>query len=47
MIELTFLRELMLLKQVHRKSVTVVTIVISKIIVLSLKQMSVIDVMIY
>ena len=47
MIELTFLRELMLLKQVHRKSVTFVTIVISKIIVLSLKQMSVIDVMIY
>ena len=37
----------MLLKQVHRKSVTFVTIVISKIIVLSLKQMSVIDVMIY
>ena len=47
MIELTFLRELMLLKQVHRKSVTFVIIVISKIIVLSLKQMSVIDVMIY
>ena len=47
MIELTFLTELMLLKQVHRKSVTFVTIVISKIIVLSLKQMSVIDVMIY
>ena len=47
MIELTFLRELMLLKQVDRKSVTFVTIVISKIIVLSLKQMSVIDVMIY
>ena len=37
----------MLLKQVDRKSVTFVTIVISKIIVLSLKQMSVIDVMIY
>ena len=46
-IELTFLKELMLIKQVHQKSMIFVTFGISEIIVLSFNQMSVIDVMIY
>ena len=47
MIELTFLKELMLIEQVHQKSVMFVTIGISWIIVLGFNQMSAIDVMIY
>ena len=47
MIELTFLKELMLIKQVHQKSVILVTIDISWIKVLSFNQMSAIYVMIY
>ena len=47
LIELTFLKELMLLKQVHQKSVIFVTIGIAWIIVLSFNQMSAIDVIIY
>ena len=46
MIELKFLKELMLIKQVDRKNVIFVTIVISQIIVLSLNQISVIGAMI-
>ena len=47
LIELTLLKEFMLIKQVHQKSVIFVTISISNIIVLSFNQMSVIDVLIY
>ena len=47
MIELTILKELMLIKQVHQKSVMFVTIAISQIIVLRCSQMSGIDVIIY
>ena len=47
MIELTFLKELKLIKQVHQKSVMFVTIGISEIINLSVNQMSAIDAMIY
>ena len=47
LIELAFLKRLMLIKQVHKKSVIFVAIGISYIIVLSFKQMSVIDAMIY
>ena len=47
MIELTFLNELMLIKQVHQKSVIFATIGFSVIILLSFKQMSAIGVMIY
>ena len=47
MIELTFLKELKLIKQVHQKSVMFVTISISEIIDLSVNQMSAIDAMIY
>ena len=47
MIELTFLKELKLIKQVHQKSVMFVTIGISEIIDLSVNQMSAIDAMIY
>ena len=47
LIELTLLKEFMLIKQVHQKSVIFVTISISNIIVLSVNQMSVIDVLIY
>ena len=47
MIELTFLKELMVIKQVHQGSVMFVTIGISKTIPLCLTQMSTIDVMIY
>ena len=46
-LELTFLKELMLIKQVHQKSVIFVTIGIFKVIVLSFNQMSAIDVMTY
>ena len=47
MIKLTFLKELMFIKQAHQNSVMFVTIGISEIIVLSFNQMSAIDVMIY
>ena len=47
MIELTFLKELMLIKQVLQNRVMFVTIGIFKILVLSFNQVSVIDVMIY
>ena len=47
MIELMFLKELMLIKPVHQKSVIFVTICISSIVVLSFNQMSAIDLMIY
>ena len=46
MIELPFLKKLMLIKQVHQKNVIFVTIAISWIIVLNFNQMSVIDVFI-
>ena len=42
-----FLKELLLIKQVHQRSVVFVTIGISYIIVLSLSKMSAIDVIIY
>ena len=41
---LTFLKELMFIKQVHQKSAIFVAIGISKIRVLTFKQMSVVDV---
>ena len=44
--ELTFLKELMLKKQVHQKSVIIVIIGISQIIVLSFNKMFALDVMI-
>ena len=47
MTELTFPKELMLIKQVHQKSAIFVTIGISSIIALSFNQMSATDVMIY
>ena len=47
LIGLTFLKELMLIKQVHQKITIFAIIGISEIIVLSFKQMSAIDVMIY
>ena len=47
MIELTFLKELMLIKQVHQKSVMFPTIGTLQIIVFSFSQMSTIDGMIY
>ena len=47
MIELTFLKELILVKQVHKNSVTFGTFGIFYVIVSSLNQMSTIDVMIY
>ena len=47
MIELTFLRELILTKQVHQKSVIFVTIGIFLEKVSSFNQMRVIDAMIY
>ena len=47
MIELTFLKELMLMKHAHQKSVVFVTIGIPYIMVLSLNKMSTIAVMIY
>ena len=46
MIELPFLKKLMLIKQVHQKNVIFATIAISWIIVLNFNQMSVIDVFI-
>ena len=46
MIELPFLKKLMLIKQVHQKNVIFVTIAISWIIVLNFNQMSVIDIFI-
>ena len=46
MIELMFLKELMLIKQVHQQSVIFATIGISETIVLNFNQTSVIDVMI-
>ena len=46
-IELMFLKDLMLIKQEHQKSVIFVTTGISQIAVLSFNQMSRIDVMIY
>ena len=46
MIELSFLKKLMLIKQVHQKNVIFVTIAISWIIVLNFNQISVIDVFI-
>ena len=45
--ELTFLKELMLKKQVHQKSVIIVIISISQIIVLSFNEMFALVVMIY
>ena len=42
-IELPFLKELILIKQLHQKSVIFVTIVISKSLVLSFNQTSAID----
>ena len=47
MIELTFIKELMLIKQADQKSMILTTIGICEIIVLSFKQMSVIGAMIY
>ena len=47
MIELTFMRELILIEQVHQKSVMFVTISISQILVLRSNQMSAMDAMIY
>ena len=47
MIELTFLKEVMLIKQLHQKSAMFVTIGISEIIVLNFNQVSVINAMIY
>ena len=47
MIELTFMRELILIEQVHQKSVMFVTISISQILVLKSNQMSAMDAMIY
>ena len=47
MIELTFLKEMVLIKQVHQKSVMFVTIGIFKIIFLCLNQMYAIDAIIY
>ena len=44
MTELTFLKELMFIKQVYQKSAIFVAIGISKIRVLTFKQMSVVDV---
>ena len=46
-IELTFPKELILIKQVHQKSMIFVTIGISYIKVLSFNQMPAIDAMIY
>ena len=46
MIELKFLKELILIKQAHQKSEMLVTIGISWVIVLSFNQMSAVDVMI-
>ena len=47
MIELTFRKELMVIKQMHQKSVIFVTIGVFQNIVLSFNQMSVSGVMIY
>ena len=47
MIELTFLKELILIKQVHQKSVSFATTCISQIVFLSFNQLRAIDVMIY
>ena len=47
MIELMFLKELMLIKQVHQKSVIFDIIGISCTIVLSFNPMSALDIMIY
>ena len=47
MLELTFLKKLMLIKQVHQKSVISAPTGNSSIIALSFNQMSAIDVMIY
>ena len=47
LIELTFLKELMLIKQVNQKSVVFFTIGISSIRIWSFNQMSAIDIMIY
>ena len=44
LIELTFLKELTLIKPVHQKSVMLVTIDISIITILSFNQMSAIDI---
>ena len=46
-IEMTFLKELILIKQANEKSVIFVAIGISEVIVLSFSQMSAIDAMIY
>ena len=46
-IELTFLKELMLIKQVHQMSVIFLNIRISQIKVPSFNQMSAVDAMIY
>ena len=47
MIELTFMRELILIEQVYQKSMMFVTISISQILVLRSNQMSAMDAMIY
>ena len=47
MIESTFIKELMLIKQADQKSMILITIGICEIIVLSFNQMSVIGAMIY
>ena len=47
MIESTVLKELMIIKQAHQKSVMIVTIGISKVIVLSFNQTSETGAMIY
>ena len=47
MAELMLLKKLLLIKQMHQKSVIFITIGISGIMVLSFNQMSAIDVMIY
>ena len=47
LIELTFLKELILIKQLHQKSVIFITIGISITKVLSFNQMSATDVLIY
>ena len=46
-IELTFMKELMLMKQVHLKKVIFVTIGVFEIIILSFNQLSPIDAMVY
>ena len=47
MVELTFVKGLILIKQAHQKNVISVTISISQIIVSNFSQMSAIDAIIY